>query len=140
MKTRQKGAELTALLLLACLPGMGASQESDHTPERKPEVHAVKGVVATVSMARGLGPATITLQTSEGTRYTLRLGPVRYLLQKGFNLTVGDVLEVRAAGAGVAPLIAIEARNLTTRKSIRLRDENFRPLWAGGRQAPFRGR
>jgi hypothetical protein len=88
-------------------------------------------------MARGMGPATITLRTNQGANHAIRLGPVRFLLQKGFNLTVGDSIEVRGATVGVPAMnLAVEVRNLTSQQAIRLRDDNLRPLWARGKQSP----
>jgi hypothetical protein len=130
---------LIEMLLLACLPGVGAGQENSQDPGVNPTVIQLqlKGTVETVSMARGMGPATITLKTDQGARHTIRLGPVRFLLQKGFNLTVGDLIEVRGVTTGVpATNLAVEVRNITSQKTIRLRGDDLRPLWARGRNVP----
>lgn len=130
---------LVGMLLLACLPGIGAGQEDSQAPDVNPKILQVqlKGTVETVSMARGMGPATTTLKTDQGASHTIRLGPVRFLVQKGFNLTVGDQIEVQGFVIGVSPTtLAVEVKNLTSRKTIRLCGEDLRPLWARGRNSP----
>jgi hypothetical protein len=137
MNAMRTSTTLVGMLFLACLPSIGAGQEDSQTPGVNPRVLQLqlKGTVETVSMARGMGPATITLKTDQGTSHTIRLGPVRFLLQKGFNLTVGDPIEVRGVTVGVAAMnLAVEVKNLASQKTIRLRDDNLRPLWARGRQ------
>jgi hypothetical protein len=127
------------MFLLACLPGIGAGQEGSQATGANSKVLQLqlKGTVETVSMARGMGPATITLKTDQGASHTIRLGPVRFLLQKGFNLTVGDSIEVRGVTVGVPAMnLAVEVSNLASQKTIRLRNDNLRPLWARGRQVP----
>lgn len=136
MNTMRKSTTLVGMLLLACLPGIGAGQEDSQAPGLNPTVLKLqlKGTVETVSMARGMGPATITLKTDQGASHTIRLGPVRFLVQKGFNLTVGDQIEVQGFVVGVPPTtLAAEVKNLTSQKTIRLRGEDLRPLWARGR-------
>ena len=139
MNKMRTSTTLAGMFLLACLPGIGAGQEDSQAPGVNPKVLQLqlKGTVETVSMARGMGPAMITLRTDQGQSHTIRLGPVRFLLQKGFNLTAGDLIEVRGVTVGVpAVSLAIEVRNFTSQKTIRLRDDNLRPLWARGRQPP----
>ena len=130
---------LVGMFLLTCLPGIGAGQEDSQATAENSKVLQLqlKGTVETVSMARGMGPATITLKTDQGDSHTIRLGPVRFLMQKGFNLTVGDSLEVQGVTAGVpATNLAVEVKNLTSQKTIRLRGDDLRPLWARGRSGP----
>ena len=118
---------LVGMFLLACLPAIGAGQEDSQPPGVNPKVLQLqlKGTVESVSMARGMGPATISLRTNQGTNHTVRLGPVRFLLQKGFNITVGDQIEVRGFGVGVpATNLAVEVKNLTSGKTIRLRGDD----------------
>jgi hypothetical protein len=139
MNTIRTSTILVGMLLLACLPGIGAGQEDSQALAGNPKVLPLKlkGAVETVSMARGMGPATITLRTDQGASHAIRLGPVRFLLQKGFNLMVGDSIEVRGVTVGVPAMnLAVEVSNLASQKTIRLRDDNLRPLWARGRQAP----
>ena len=133
MNAMRTSTRLAGMLLLACLPGIGAGQEDFQAPGVNPKVLQLqlKGTVESVSMARGMGPATITLRTNQGTNHAIRLGPVRFLLQKGFNLTVGDQIEVRGFAVGVpATNLAVEVKNLTSGKTIRLRGDDLRPLWA----------
>jgi hypothetical protein len=83
----------------------------------------------------------ITLKTDQGATHTIRLGPVRFLVQKGFNVTVGDQIEVQGFVVGVPPTtLAAEVKNLTSQKTIRLCGEDLRPLWARGRNAPVGAR
>jgi hypothetical protein len=140
MNAMRTSTIFVGMFLLACLPGIGAGQEDSQATGANPKVLQLqlKGTVETVSMAaRGMGPATITLRTDQGASHAIRLGPVRFLLQKGFNLTVGDVIEVRGVTVGVPAMnLAVEVNNLASQKTIRLRDDNLRPLWARGRQVP----
>jgi hypothetical protein len=137
MSAMQTSTTLVGMLLLASLPGIGAGQEASQAPGVNPKVLQLqlKGTVETVSMARG--PATVTLRTDQGANFTIRLGPVRFLLQKGFNLAVGDPIEVRGVTVGAPAMnLAVEVKNLASQKTIRLRDDNLRPLWARGKQSP----
>lgn len=139
MNTMRTSTVLVGMFLLACLPGIGAGQEDSQAPGVNPKVLQVqlKGTVDSVSMARGMGPATVTLKTGQGASHTIRLGPVRFLVQKGFNLTVGDQIEVQGFVVGVVPTtLAVEVKNLTSQKTIRLRGVDLRPLWARGRNGP----
>ena len=86
-------------------------------------------------MARGQGPAVIEIKTREGKQIQVLLGPVRFLIQKGFNLTVRDEVEVQAFEASRndrASYFAVEIRNLSQNQRLKLRDEQLRPLWRGG--------
>ena len=139
MNARRTSTILVGMFLLACLPGIGAGQEDSQATGMNSKVLQLqlKGTVETVWMARGMGPATITLRTDQGASHTIRLGPVRFLLQKGFNLTVGDSIEVRGVTTGIPTTnLAVEVKNLTSQKKIRLRGDDLRPLWARGRNAP----
>jgi len=133
MNAMRTSTILVGMFLLACLPGIGAGQEDSQATGVNSKVLQLqlKGTVETVLMARGMGPATITLRTDQGASHTIRLGPVRFLLQKGFNLTVGDAIEVRGVTTGTpATNLAVEVKNLTSQKTIRLRGDDLRPLWA----------
>jgi hypothetical protein len=98
----------------------------------------LKGKVALVEIFMGRGPGQIKLQTATGEKHLVRLGSIRYLLQKGFNLSVGNEVEVKGIESNVPEsqaVVAIEVTNITTKKTLRLRDENLQPLWRGGRNA-----
>jgi hypothetical protein len=65
----------------------------------------------------------------------IRVAPIWYLLDKGFELKVGDAVSVSAAPAALASdpyLYALEITNVTTKLRIALRDSNGVPLWSGG--------
>jgi hypothetical protein len=91
--------------------------------------------VSAVEVFLGKGPGRFTLLNTDGQETTVILGSIRYLVQKGFNLSAGDSVEVKAfvANENSKPkqVVAIEVKNLTQKKSLRLRDEKLRPLWRG---------
>jgi hypothetical protein len=98
----------------------------------------LKGVVDSVSTTQGAGPGILILRTKEGVKHCIRLGPLRFLLHQGFNLTVGDKLEVEAAQVHDLPaVVAVVVKNLTTQKTIQLRDDQLRPLWCCRRGTLF---
>jgi hypothetical protein len=93
----------------------------------------LKGSVASVRMAFARGPGYFTLKTEEGEEFSIHIGPIRFLLQNGFNLSVGNEVEVqgiRTRQELVPPMIvATEVTNLSSHKTIRLRDQQMRPMW-----------
>ena len=112
-----------------------SAQNSPTPPPVLPSLLSFKGSVEKIEMARGQGPAVIEIKTREGKQIQVLLGPVRFLIQKGFNLTVRDEVEVQAFEASRndrASYFAVEIRNLSQNQRLKLRDEQLRPLWRGG--------
>jgi hypothetical protein len=99
----------------------------------------LEGTVQTVTIAAGQGFPNFTLQAGSNT-FTIMAGPFWALQQADFKISQGDRLSVEAypllqhQNAWVAATI----QNITTQKSIRLRDENGQPLGMRGR-GPMNG-
>jgi hypothetical protein len=124
------------LFSLPHLALLGQPSPPNQAPALKTET--LKGVVKKVEIYRGMGPGQLLMKTSKDDEVLVLLGSIRYLMQNGFNLTVGDNIEVRGVNSQQASrreFIAIELKNLTTKKSLRLRDENLQPLWRRGGNA-----
>jgi len=89
----------------------------------------LNGTVAAVNVASASQYPTITLN---GT--VVKVAPVWFLLENDFEIETGHQLVVRAAPALLPTgyYYALEVENLTTQKSIQLRDASGRPLWFPG--------
>lgn len=90
----------------------------------------VKGRIARVQVTPGQGMPF--LEVKEGARTTkVYLGSIRYLMEQNFNPKADDEVEVK--GYKVADgVVAREVRLPAQKKTLRLRDEQGRPLWAPG--------
>jgi|WetSurMetagenome_2_1015567.scaffolds.fasta_scaffold619409_1 hypothetical protein len=122
-----------ALSLSIHLTLLGQSGTPNQGPS--PKIETLKGVVKKVEIYRGMGPGQILIKTAKGDEVLVLLGSIRYLMQNGVNLTVGDDIEVRGVESqqeSKHEFIAIELKNITTKKNLRLRDENLQPLWRRG--------
>jgi hypothetical protein len=99
----------------------------------------LEGTVQTVNMAAGQGFPNFTLQVGSNT-FTLMAGPFWALQQADFKISQGDRLSVEAYPSlqHQNTWVAATIQNLTTQKSIRLRDENGQPLGMRGR-GPMNG-
>jgi hypothetical protein len=101
-------------------------------PERPPiasnPVVTVEGTVKTVRIAAAQGMPYVEL-SSGGETVKVFLGPVRFLMEQGFNPKAGTLLAVKGykASAGVVAIsITID------KKTLKLRDEDGWPVWRGG--------
>jgi hypothetical protein len=96
---------------------------------------SLEGAVQRVDMELGERFPSFTLTKADGTRVTIMAGPYRLLLEKDFEINVGDRMSVRAFPSlrfeGV--YVAIELKNLTTGETITLRDDDGAPRWGPGR-------
>lgn len=99
----------------------------------------LEGTVQTVDMAAGQGFPNFTLQAGSNT-FTVVAGPFWAIQQADFKISQGDHLSVEAYPSlqHQNTWVAAAIQNITTQKSIRLRDENGRPLGMGGR-GPMNG-
>jgi hypothetical protein len=95
---------------------------------------ALKGTVTRVLTFEQPGqPPSLELKTSDGTRVRVVLGSFRYLMENDFNPKAGAVL--RVIGYNVdKEVIAREVTLESEKRTLRLRDENGRPLWRFGAQ------
>jgi hypothetical protein len=94
------------------------------------KVQSITGTVSAVNIGHGMEYPSIVVNKMQ-----IKIAPVWYLLDKGFELRTGDAVSVSAAPAAVAPdpyLYALEITNLTSTLRIVLRDSNGVPLWRGG--------
>jgi hypothetical protein len=73
--------------------------------------------------------------------YEAHLGPAAYVEEQGFTFAVGDQVEIVGAEAVCCGEDALLVRELTRDgTTLRLRDEDGRPLWAGQGQGQRRRR
>jgi hypothetical protein len=93
-----------------------------------------EGTVQEVAMAAGQGFPNFTLQV-ENNALTIATGPFWALQQVDFKISKGDRLSVMAYPSlqHENAFVAAAIDNLTTQKSIRLRDDNGIPLGMRGR-------
>lgn len=92
-------------------------------------IQTVTGAVSAVSIAYGTQYPSITVGGK-----VIKVAPAWFLLEKDFEIKVGDHLSVVAAPSAVlsdAYLYAIEIANLNTKARIALRDSSGAPLWTG---------
>jgi len=131
-KTIQIISMTVMMLFLPQSIALGNCQD-DRLPVADRKLVKLKGSVANVKMGLGRGLGYFTLKTPEDREFRIRMGPVPFLLQTGFNLSVGNEAEIQGIQINeelVPPLIlAIEVKNLTSHKTIRLRDQQMRPMW-----------
>jgi hypothetical protein len=83
---------------------------------------------------RGLGGLHLELKTGDAT-VVVHLGPAAFVKENGFNVAVGDRLEItgsRVTVDGDAVLLAREIKK--DDRTLTLRDASGRPLWSGGRR------
>lgn len=122
-----------AVSLLVCSSIGLMAQEQMEKPTTNAKIVTLKGTILTLDVFRGRGPGRFNMRTVEGREVTVLLGSVRYLIQKGFNLSSGDTVEVKLLVPNEKDdpkrFVAVEVRNLTRGTIIRLRDERMRPLW-----------
>lgn len=135
----QKDRPFFLSLVIACLFAFSPKLSGQSSPtiptDKPPSLKILKGIVDKVEMIRGQGPAIFLLREKNENPVQVQLGPIRFLIQKGFNLSVQDEIEVRGLEMvrdEKRILIASEIKNLTQNQYLRLRDEQFRPLWRGG--------
>lgn len=91
------------------------------------KVQTVEGTVSAVNVAYGAQYPSIQMGQS-----TVKIAPVWYMLEKGFEIKTGDSLKVTAAPSLQSRdpyLSAISITNLKSNAAITLRDSNGVPLW-----------
>ncbi|MBL8211132.1 MAG: hypothetical protein JNK87_10495 [Bryobacterales bacterium] len=124
------------MMMLAGVPafGQGKGRMPDLSKYPKSEV---KGTITKVRLAMGQGmPPLLTVKTAVGEE-SIVLGSMRYLMENDFNPKAGELVEARVFRAEDG-LYAIEVTLLTQntlpkqKRTLRLRDEEGRPLWRGG--------
>jgi len=94
------------------------------------EVQTVAGTVTAVNIGYGMEYPSIAVNKQQ-----IKLAPVWYLLDNGFEVKTGDSVTVAAAPSKLAYdsyLYAVELTNLVSKWQIALRDSSGVPLWTGG--------
>lgn len=131
MKTRLITAILaTAALCLA--QGKGGPQAAAGTCNLDlTRLQTITGTVTAVNIGFGTQYPSITIGQK-----AIKVAPPWYLLERNFEIRIGDPLKVKAAQsktAGDPYLYAIEISNTSSAAYILLRDAAGVPLWTSGR-------
>ncbi len=93
----------------------------------------LKGRIAGIHIAPGAGTPFVTIKRGDEVT-KLYLGSIRYLMVQGFNPKVDEEITAKAYKVNdsfIAATVTLPAQN----KTVRLRDENGRPVWRGGPRA-----
>lgn len=93
-------------------------------------VQTVTGTVTAIAIGYGMQYPSITVDKT-----MIKVGPIWYLLEKGFEIKAGDAVSVVAAPSNVvsdAYLHAVEITKTASNLRIALRDANGVPLWVAG--------
>jgi hypothetical protein len=128
LKTAVAGAVLMALL---ALPGSGQVRRGAGRGAQEPV--ELKGQITNIRLAAGSVPS-VTIAAAQGA-VEVHLGSMAYLVTNGFNPKLGEQAVIKAlhtANGYVAVVITLPAQKVT----LRLRDDEGRPIWRGGRRGP----
>jgi hypothetical protein len=90
----------------------------------------IKGVIKQVNIGRGQGMPHLDVE-QEGKVTKVQLGSMRYLIAENFNPKAGQQVIVKGYKSGDT-VLAIEVTLPAEKKTLKLRDEQGRPLWRGG--------
>ena len=125
------GAALVAgTSLLGQGPGPGPCCGAEPTVLSGIPIVELKGKVARVQISPGGGMPFV--ETKDGNEvWTVYLGSMRYLMMQGFNPKVDEDIVAKAYKTQTA-FIAASVTLPSENKTVRLRDENGRPVWRGG--------
>jgi len=104
--------------------GPGANDPQTQAQERL----SVTGGVESVDGTR------LVLRTESGGLVEVTLGQVGYWDAQGISLVRGDVVVVEGLSGDGSSLETRSVTLLSTGQTVVLRDENGRPMWAGGRR------
>jgi len=92
-------------------------------------VQTITGAVTAVNIGYGMQYPSVTIN-----KLPIKVAPVWYLLEKNFEIKIGDSLTILAAPS-TAPsdlyLYAVELTNNATKAHIHLRDPSGVPFWSG---------
>jgi hypothetical protein len=117
--------------------GFGPGARSGRTYDPK-TVETVTGVIASIERVdAGRGPFRgihLVLQTDKGETLPAHLGPAWYLDKQAMKFSPGDKLAVRGSRVTFGGKPAIIAAEVTKDgQTLRLREANGVPVWAGWR-------
>jgi hypothetical protein len=126
---------LAILLLITgwiAAPGMFAQNPGTPAPIAGSPKVELKGKIENLQVARGQGMPQMEVRTEKGVTRVL-LGSFRYLIEQNFNPKAGDEVTVKGYKADdyvVAISVTLESEGRT----LKLRDEDGRPVWMRGRR------
>jgi hypothetical protein len=121
---------LAAIGLMAAGAALPQSPAAPNALDGSPKVE-IKGRIQSVALGQGQGMPYLEVQTGAATTRVV-LGSIRYLMEQGFNPKAGAEVVVKGYKPG-ADVFAITVTLVAENKVVRLRDEDGRPLWQGGR-------
>ncbi len=117
------------LLLIAALAAF-AQQQRAHAPIANAPKVDLKGTITKVQATPGEGMPSLELRSGGKTTRVI-LGSMRYLMEQDFNPKAGDEAAVHGYQVdGDVIAISVTVRG----KTLRLRDEDGRPVWMRGRR------
>lgn len=116
------------VLAFAC--SVAFAQNPPRAPIASSPVVEVRGTIAKVDIRPGAGAPVLEVNTGSSVAM-VRLGSIRYLMERNFNPKSGAEVIVKGYRAG-EEIVAITVRTPANNREIRLRDENGWPLWRGG--------
>ncbi len=124
-----------------CQMGLGGGGNQTPVPHAAPVYTTVSGTVTAVNTSQDRPVSSISLKDKDGKVYNIQVGPLRYLDEKKFTLSLQDSLVAvvfpgfRDSNLWAAKVIT----NKTTGQAITLRDEDGVPLWVGAYGMGMRG-
>ncbi len=99
----------------------------------QPQVE-IKGKIERIQFVRGQGMPSLEVTTRDG-KVTVLLGSLRYLMEQDFNPKAGEEVVVKGNRVNQI-LVAFSVSLPASGKTLRLRDDNGRPVWMRGRYGP----
>jgi hypothetical protein len=140
---------LIALLLLVAAAPVAMAGNGSRPGADPLDSLVIFGTVDAVNVSSGSGMPMITVLSDDPDvgLVDVALGPIWFLQQAGFEVAVGDRVEVLAYACDIcaAPFVAARVENTTNLTYVELRDEDGRPLWTqrqyqrGGSARPGQG-
>ena len=103
----------------------------------QPQVE-IKGKIERIRFVRGQGMPSLEVTTRDG-KVTVLLGSLRYLMEQDFNPKAGEEVVVKGNRVNQI-LVAFSVSLPASGKTLRLRDDNGRPVWMRGRYGPAMNR
>ncbi|MBL8227060.1 MAG: hypothetical protein JNL98_01230 [Bryobacterales bacterium] len=102
-------------------------------PARMPEARRVevKGMIHVVSADGRGGPPSLVVKSDDQKNWTVYLGSIRYLIDQNFNPKAGERIELVGFSQAEGEVAAAEVTLPASRKTLRLRDAEGKPLWRG---------
>ena len=137
MSRKQLTITVAALmLLLAAIPVFAQGRRGGNTTPvsiTAPAMVTVEGAVTAVAFQYGNGHPNFEL-TSSGAKYTVFVGPLRFLDDNDFEIAVGDQLKavIFRDPQSNDVYVAAVLTNVVTGQALTLRDAAGQPLWIQG--------